>query len=232
MHVQDLKNYGKPLNETAMRPSLGLKLRIVKDALIVLLTNLGPVGALRVMAGTSREGKRMAKVDLSLVREKGCTDEDFIKAITQGAAFFSAIKEVAGLDKAMEINRKIMDRVAVPMNLAVLPPAEDIEKFREGEGAFSAFRQYVKALWEADSKAGIHHFDMVENSDDALAVNVTYCAYCKIPELLGVIDSCESACYSDDVFFPGFLEPLGIRFVRTQSLGRRGELCDFRFERI
>ena len=47
--------------------------------------------------------------------------------------------------------------------------------------------------------------------------------------LLSIINMLSLAL--DQVFFPGYLEPFGLRFVRTQTLGRKGDHCDFRFER-
>ncbi len=73
---------------------------------------------------------------------------------------------------------------------------------------------------------------ILEDSDKAIAVNVTYCAFCEIPRLCGIVEACDPGCYSDEVFFPGYLEPLGMRFVRTKTLARGGDCCDFRWERI
>jgi hypothetical protein len=61
---------------------------------------------------------------------------------------------------------------------------------------------------------------------------VTYCAFCEIPKRLGFVEACDSGCYSDEVFMPTFLEPLGVRFRRSQTLARKSDRCDFRFERI
>jgi hypothetical protein len=66
----------------------------------------------------------------------------------------------------------------------------------------------------------------------AIGINVTYCAFCEIPRLCGIVEACEPGCYSDEVVFPGHLEPLGIRFLRTKTLARGGDCCDFRWERI
>ncbi|MBI9075509.1 MAG: L-2-amino-thiazoline-4-carboxylic acid hydrolase [Desulfatibacillum sp.] len=231
MKIEQLKNYGKPLNETTRSFPFPTMAVIVKDALWVLVKNLGLATSFKVLRDTREEKARMSAVNLDEIRENGCSDEVFIAHMAQAAAFFSSMKNHIGLEKTMEVHRKIMDKVAGPMNLAILPPASDIRKFRGKQEEFAAFRQYVLALWEADQQAGLHKFDLVENSDQALAINVNYCAYSRIPQLLGVGDACECYCYSDEVFFPGFLEPFGIRFVRNQTLGRKGTQCDFRFEK-
>ena len=132
------------------------------------------------------------------------------------------------MERALSIHREIMDEVATLMNEAILPSRSEFEQV---DDLFGAFRAYLLAFFEAEKKAGLHEFRVVEDSDDALAVDVTYCAFCEIPKRLGIVEACESGCYSDEVFFPGFLEPFGIRFVRTQTLARKGDHCDFRFER-
>jgi hypothetical protein len=144
-------------------------------------------------------------------------------------AVFSATVKMVGMEKALSIHREIMDQVAVPMNEALLPSGADLAGL---DDPFGAFRKYLLAFFEAEDDAGLHEYRVVEDNDGALAVDVTYCAFCEIPKRLGVIEACDSGCYSDEVFFPGYLEPFGLRFVRTQTLGRKGEHCDFRFERF
>lgn len=232
MKVEDLKNYGRPLNLVTGEMPFSVRAMVLKEVFLTTIKNLGLVKTLKVFAGSVSEGRRMSDMDLSVVRNKGCSDEKFIKTLVQSAAFFSSMKNIAGMEKTIEIHEQIMDKIAIPMNKAVLPPASEIQKFKGEQGEFQAFKKYVMALWKADQQAGLHHFELVEDSEDALAVNVTYCAYCQIPKELGIMEACLPACYSDDVFFPRFLEQLGVRFVRTRTLARNGEHCDFRFEVI
>lgn len=232
MKVEDLKNFGRPLNELMAEIPGSVQRMMAVDALKVIKKHLGFAGTVRVFIGAWKEMRCMKSIDLSIVRQKGVKDEKFIKTMTGNAALFSAMKKMTDMEKTLVIHFQIMDKIAGPMNLAMLPPVSEIKKFQEKDGAFDAFRQYIMALFAADKKAGLHDFEIVENSDKAVAIDVTWCAYCKIPELLGILEACEPACYSDEVFFPGFLEPLGIRFIRTRTLGKKGNSCDFRFELI
>jgi len=100
------------------------------------------------------------------------------------------------------------------------------------EDPFKACRDYYMAFWLAEKNAGLHDYEIGEDSDEAFAFNVKYCAFCEIPRLCGIVEACEPSCYSDEVFYPGYLEPLGMRFVRTKTLARGGDCCDFRFEKI
>ncbi len=150
---------------------------------------------------------------LAAIRSNGLSNERFIDLMLERTAMFSATVSMVGMEKALSIHREIMDQVAVPMNEALLPSGADLEGL---DDPFGAFRKYLLTFFEAENTAGLHEYRIVEDNDKALAVDVTYCAFCEIPKRLGVIEACEAGCYSDEVLFPDFLEPFGLRFVRTQ----------------
>ena len=228
MNVESLKNYGRPYSETMPALPGAVQKRIRSEGAKVLRKHLGRLGLLRLLLLTWREKRRMLRMDLDPVRRKGVTNEKFIDLMVGQTAMFSATVKLVGMDRALSIFREIMDRVAIPLNEALQPSRSELEQLGD---PFAAFRKYLLAFFEAENRAGLHEYRVGEDSDDALAVDVTYCAFCEIPKRLGIMEACESGCYSDEVFFPGFLEPLGLRFVRTQTLARKGDCCDFRFER-
>lgn len=229
MNVESLKNYGRPFSDTMTTLPEAVQKRIQREGAKVMREHLGLPGLLRLLLLAWREKRRMRRVDLDPVRDKGLTHERFIDLMLERAAMFSATVKMVGMERALSIHREIMDQVACPMNEALLPSSAEFEQL---DDLFGAFRQYMLAFFEAENRAGLHEYRIVEDSDDALAVDVTYCAFCEIPKRLGVMEAGEPGCYSDEVFFPGFLEPFGLRFVRTQTLARKGDRCDFRFERI
>jgi hypothetical protein len=229
MNVESLKNYGRPFSDTMTTLPEAVQKRIQREGAKVMRKHLGLPGLLRLFLLTWREKRRMRRVDLDPVRDKGLTNERFIDLMLERAAMFSATAKMVGMERALSIHHEIMDQVACPMNEALLPSSSEFEHL---DDLFGAFRQYMLAFFEAETRAGLHEYRIVEDSDDTLAVDVTYCAFCEIPKRLGVMEAGEPGCYSDEVFFPGFLEPLGLRFVRTQTLARKGDRCDFRFERI
>jgi hypothetical protein len=203
--------------------------RIRGEGAKVIRRRLGLFGMLRFLLLTWMEKRLMRRMDLDPVRRRGVTNEAFIDLLVENTAMFSATVKMVGMEQALSIHRAIMDRVAVPLNEALLPSSSEFEQL---DDPFGAFRQYMLAFFEAENKGGLHEYRIVEDSDDALAVDVTYCAFCEIPKHLGIMEACEPGCYSDEVFMPDFLEPLGLRLVRTKTLARKGDRCDFRYERI
>jgi hypothetical protein len=229
VRAEELRNFGRPYSETMTENTKALKRLMIKEVPRIILRHLGLLSSLRLMLLARRERKRLANVDLTPVRQKGLTSEAFIRQRVRETARFSAMAKVAGKAKALAIHHEIMDRVARPMHEMVNPP---IDQYWEMEDPFKACRDYYKAFWLAEQNAGLHDYGIQEDSDEALAVHVTHCAFCEIPRLCGVVEACESGCYSDEVFYPDYLGSLGIRFVRTKTLARGGDCCDFRFERI
>jgi hypothetical protein len=228
MEVKDLKNYGKPLKIPDGVPKKVQK-RVNKESLRIIKKNIGLIRLIRLMFLMMRENWRMSKHDMSEVRERGLCDKDFLKGQIQMAAFFFALSKIVGKEKALEIFNEIMDTVGTTAMGAFLPEPEDFKKVGD---PFEAFRKYFIAFMAVDKEVGIHDFEVIEDTEDAIQVNVTYCAYYEIPKQLGVVEACQPNCYADDVFFPEFCEKMGTRFIRKGTLARGDDVCDFRFERV
>ena len=229
MKVEELKAYGKSYAETIPNLPPPVQRLIKKASSRVVRAHLGILGSLRLLVLARREGKRMRGVDLTHVKERGLASEPFIQEMIRNTALFSAMTEMVGLEKARAVFYEIMDNVSGPLNEAVLPSADEWGAMENG---FSALRDYLIAFFDGEKEDGLHDYDLAEDSESAIAINVTYCVYYEIPRLCGVAEACDPFCYRDEVFFPGYLEPLGIRFGRTKTLARGGDCCDFRFERI
>jgi hypothetical protein len=230
MQVKDLKNYGKSMTEMlrTVPPDLEKKLNRIGKRKVT--KELGLLKSLRFVLLVRKERSRMAKQDLSAVREKGLTDEEFIHSQIEWAAMFSALSKLLGSERAVDLLNEVMEATAPPAFAEMLPTAADMQGI-EGD-PFTAFKEYQRAGPEAAKRAGCHEMEIVEDTDDALQLNITYCAWNEIAKQLGVQQACRPSCYSDDVILPGYLEPLGIVFKRTNTLARGGTHCDFRFERI
>ena len=229
MRVQELKNYGRSYAETMPNLPKPVEKLIKKASSRVVRTHLGILGSLRLLILAARERKRFEAVDLTPVRERGLASEPFIQLMIQNTALFSAMTKRVGPEKTRTVFYEIMDNTSCPMNEAVLPSGDELGEVGD---AMQSFRHYLIAFFEAEKKDGLHDYDLAEDSDKAVAINVTYCAFCEIPRLCGIIEACDPSCYGDEVFFPSYLEPFGIRFVRTKTLARGGDCCDFRFEKI
>jgi len=229
MKVEELKNYGKAYSETMAENSRALKKLFNKEGFRAVRQHLGLLGSLRLLLLTRRERKRLAGVDLTPIKQKGLTSDFLIRMAIENTALFSAMTEITGKEKAVAIHREAMDKIAGPMNDIIEP---SVDQFQQMEDPFKAYRDYLMAFFVAEKNAGLHDYEVIEDSDKAIAINVTYCAFCEIPRLCGIVEACDPGCYSDEVFFPGYLEPLGMRFVRTKTLAREGDCCDFRWEKI
>ena len=229
MRVEELKNYGRPYSDIMAEIAGPMKKLVNKEAPPIIRRHLGLLGSLRLLFLVRRERKRLEDVDLAPVRQKGLASEVFIRQRVEEVAVFSALVKIAGKEKAMVIQREVMDKVARPIQEMLNPP---VGQFLEMEDPFKALRDFWTAFWLAEKNAGLHDYEIAEDSDDVLAVNATYCAFCEIPRLCGIVEACEPNCYADEVFYPGYFEPLGLRFVRTKTLARGGDCCDFRFEKI
>ena len=229
MKVEELKNYGKAYSDTMAENSQALKKLFNKEGTKAVRRHLGLLGSLRLLLLTRREKKRLASVDLTPVKQKGLTSDFITRMVIQNTALFSAMTEITGKEKAVAIHREAMDRIAGPMNEIIQP---SVDQYKQMDNPFQAFRDYNMAFMAAEKNAGLHDYEVIEDSDKAIAINITYCAFCEIPRLCGIVEACDPGCYSDEVFFPGYLEPLGMRFVRTKTLASGGDCCDFRWERI
>ncbi len=229
MTVERLKNYGRPFSETMTTLPGSLRRRVRREGMRVIREEVGLLGLLRIALRSGWERRRLRRTSLDAVRERGLQNQAFIDLIVGQTALFVTTAKTVGMERALAIHHAIMDRVAGPLNEALLPARSELQAL---EDPFAALRQYMLAFFAAERGAGLHEYRVVEDSERALAVDVTYCAFCEIPKQLGIMQACEPGCYSDEVFFPGFLRPFGIRFVRTQTLARGGSCCDFRFERI
>lgn len=228
METRELKNYGKSYVEMLPRLPLAVRKRIKKAASRKIRRRLGIWGSLRLVVVARRRERQFQAVDLTPVRQRGLVSEGFIREMIRNAALFSAMEERVGQDEARAVFHEIMDEVSRPMNEAILPSVEDLG---EDADAYQVFRDYFLAFFEAEKRDGLHAYELVEDSEKGIAINVTYCAFCEIPRLLGVVEACDPSCYADEVFFPGYLEPMGVRFARTKTLARGGDCCDFRFEK-
>lgn len=228
MEIKALKNYGKSLSE--MTGTVSKEESKKRNALSfkLLKKHLGLFNLVRFMVSAAVERRRMSKHDLSSIREQGLTDETFIKSQVRFTAMFSALSKIEGHERALGIFYEMMEVIAPQSFTFLLPAPEDFERCGD---SWAAWREYFLTMAEADKKSGCHVYEVIEDSDDVLQMNCTYCAWYEIPKQLGVAAACLPSCYADEVYFPDALQPLGIDFKRTTTLARGGGFCDFRFER-
>ncbi len=70
-------------------------------------------------------------------------------------------------------------------------------------------------------------FTYVENNPEKVAFNATRCFYLKTLTAYGAPELTASFCKTDEIMAELF--PASIRFVRSQTLGRGDQVCDFQY---
>jgi len=227
--IKNLKNFGRPLSDilTIVEKEHRKEIDAIGDKII--RNHLGLYKTIQFMISTIFETRRMSRIDLTSVRKKGLTNENFIKSQVEFAAMYSALSKTAGKERALELFKMIIDRVAPIAYPAMFPSAEDLKLTGD---PWEAWKAYFVALAEACNRAGCNVYEVVENDDETFLMNGTYCAWYEIAKLLGVKEACLPRCYGDDLYFPGACRKIGIEFTRKTTLARGGDCCDFRFDRI
>jgi hypothetical protein len=227
--IKNLKNYGKPMNESMDEMSSKIKRKIRFASLKTMLRHLGIIRFMRIVFDASREQRRLEKHDYEIVRKKGIADNGFVNSQIQSAALFSAMAKVVGKEKALELQMEIAEKIACDVMSNMFPSVEELDAT---EDAFLASNRYLKAMFEANKRAGIHDYEIVEDSWDAFQANVTYCAFQAIPEEVGLGEACLASCRCDEIFLPEYCAQIGACFKRKSTLARGADMCDFRFERV
>ena len=229
MEVKDLRNYGKPGCELSSTLSKEVEKRTSKIGREILYKHVGLAGMVRFTFHFITERRRMLKQDLSSLREKGMTNEKFITRDIDRVAMFSAVSRIVGTEKAIQIAKELNEAISPVIFTDILPAAEDFKKFHD---PFEALKAWELANLEADERTGHHQSKVVENTKDALQVDVSYCAFYEIAKQLGVKEACLLHCYAHDAASSDLLNPLDIEFKMTNTLVDGASCCDLRFERM
>ncbi len=228
MNVSDLRFYGRPISEAEGSWPKEVKARMRKGARQVIAGHLRLWQQVWFGFRFLRARRRARALDLTPFRERGLDNETFIKTQLEYLAFFVALTEIVGTERAVEIAKDVMDRTAREALLLCLPEAENVRKIGP---PFTVIREYMRAMPAASCAGGCLNMDIVEDNDDAFQFNVSWCVWLELARAMGVPEACIPNCYSDDLVFPDYFARLGIQYRRTQTLAMGGKCCDFRFER-
>jgi hypothetical protein len=142
---------------------------------------------------------------------------------------FSAVSRIVGTEKAIQIAKELNEAISPVIFAHILPSVEDFKNF---DDPFEALKTYELANLEADEGTGHHQSKVVENTNDTLRVDVTYCAFYEIANQLGAREACLLHCYAHDAGTSELFKPLDISFKMTNTLVDGASHCDFRFERV
>jgi hypothetical protein len=226
--VKGLKNYGKSWIAAMNSMPEETKKEIRKRSMGVIRGRLTFFEMMKFGIRFFREKARMSKIDLTEAKRRGLTDERFIASQIEFAAIYSALSKTVGGEKALETLYAVIEATASPLFAALFPGESD---FVELDDPWDAYKNYMMATMKADEADGCHVAEIVEDSDHAFQMDVTFCAWFETAKTLGVQEACLANCYGDDVVLPDALKPFGIQFKRTGTLAGGEDRCDFRFER-
>jgi len=138
------------------------------------------------------------------------------------------LADILGMERATEVQCRLLDMTMYDLMVPTFPSVED---YRACGDYFDAFREYSKASYVANIRDGLHEMDIVEDTPDVLAFNITYCAWHEVAKELGDPYLCyPSTCYGDEAYIPMALAGSGCQFKRSGTLAEGQRVCDFRFE--
>jgi len=229
MRVEDLRNYGKGLMDSAPDPEMmeregKMRRRMQQE----LEKELGRAGAAELMSRMKEEAERMKTQDLSSLKKQGLRDRRFIESVIKRIALMKALADMIGMEKASALQCRLVENTIWELMSPMWPTVDD---YRACGDLFEAFKKYGVAAMVANARAGLHDVEMVEDSPTILAFNVKYCVWHEAAKLLGNPYLCyPSTCYGDEVTIPRVLNQIGGRFKRAGTLAQGAPVCDFRYE--
>jgi len=229
MEVKNIKYYGKPFTVTMIENNAKTWLISTPAMILLMMRRVGFVKSVKILIDWQKTKKELEYIDFSTLDINGENRDKFIEQRLQQTAIFMAMQKHIGLKETIELHHVFMDKVGMKIQKLYNPP---VEAFKDATDHFKAYSKFIIAEFKAKKEVGLHDYEIVEQTEDILRINVNYCAFCKIPEMCGMKEACEPGCYSDEVFFPNYLRPLGIAFERTQTLARGGTSCDFKFIKL
>lgn len=225
--VSELRGYGVAVSDLEALWPPSLKKKMKRDGLAAVMARLGLIERLRFFWAFLAAKKRANKLDLSEIRSRGMSNESFLDQQREFLAMYAALVEVAGRERAMEINRALMDATAREPMLLVLPDPDEV---RAAGDPFVVMRDYLRPMPEAGRKAGCQDITLREGEEE-FGFDVTRCVWLELARQMGVPEATLGACYSDEIAFPEYFRSLGMSYSRTGTLAGGAKCCDFRFKR-
>jgi len=223
-----LRHYGLSFAET--EPRGWAKTRIMGHAFGCLRRELGFGTTLWTLARSRLLARKADGRVLASIRGRGLEDRGFIAARVEETSLAAALVENLGMERAGKVYGRVLEQLADEVMMELVPSAEELNAF---DDPFIAFRAYLVAVLEANTRAAIHVAEVREDTEDVFAYDVTYCAYERVGAAFGDPMLCQiSSCAGDDVSFPRMCAKIGARFLRKGTLASGAPCCDFRFERI
>ncbi len=233
MEIRDLKNYGVEMNVMFQKISKNhpkATKEAKRTALSIIRKRIGVPKMLTLFVNLRKEQKRISRIPFPVKGPiKNETIEMLQKSFSRKIAMFCALAKVTDKEKAMEIMKEITDATAYLSAMTELPSAED---FYACGDAFIAFKAYILEMFRIGKKAGVHDYVILENTDNCLEFDITYCAIYEYMKQIGPKEACISNCYGDEVLFPKICPTIGAAFSRKCNMAEGCSCCHTKFERL
>ncbi len=229
MRVEDLRNYGKGLKDSAPDAKGAEKMKQAgKVFRSELRKEMGWLGRFRLMGRTRGDLREARSMDWAVLREHGLTDRGVIEGIVHRIVLMKNLVDLVGMERATKIQCSLLDKTMYDLMTPLFPT---IDEYEACGGFFEAFKAYSKASYDANVRAGLHRMEIVEDTPNVLAFNITYCAWHEVARGFGDPYLCyPSTCYGDEAYVPRALSGSGCTFSRSGTLAGGAPVCDFRFE--
>ena len=228
METKDLKNYEKSLLEMMGSVPQEVQKEISDASFSIMNKHLNSDDLKHFDAFLESEKKRMLKMNLSSVREKGLNSIEFIHQQIDWAASFIAASKIIGRNKTLKIFREITEQTYPKLFFQMFPTPEELNAF---DDPFNVFKEWFLSMMEANRNVGLFDYKVVENTVDTFQMDCVWCAWRETYIQLEVEEACIPVCYADDAFYPNYFQQTDIEYKRTKTLGWGNACCDFRFER-
>lgn len=228
--TEDLNNYGKSLAVIIQDIPDDILKRNREESLRIIRKKLGLFKFFKFLLIFPCQKRELSKKDLSELRARGLNNEVLINFMLEQTALFLSLETLTSEQEAINIIQEMSETALPLMEGRFYPSVEDLEQLAD---PFGGFRQFFLKGFEANRRDGIHDFEIMENNENVIHVNCTYCAFAEIPRLLtGSTKPAIPLCYYDDLIFPKWSEKLGIVYKRNNTIARGGQACDFRYRKL
>ena len=144
------------------------------------------------------------------------------------------LDNMIGIERARRLITEIYEKTEIRLiekksafNLFAIP----IRDLKARKDSFSSFKEFTKAQFNAGIQEKFHESETIEDTENALAVDVKYCVVHEVATEFGNAAWAFPWCEIDEVVYPRMGAQLGFKYTRSSSLPTGASKCDFRFER-
>jgi len=168
---------------------------------------------------------------INALQQLGVASEAHCKALLEMPFMLVAAAQVLGSEE--RAHQAFMTAVC---GASAADAGLDVDEVKRAlpQGASPAFalRVYsaiMRSINACDVRDGVRHVTDIEDTPTSAGFDVTFCAYAEAFRIVGIPTACAIVCAGDEMFIPPAIEPLGLHFERTGTIGNGQSRCDFRF---